>query len=247
MPIPSAASSTSAPGQSCRVALGNGAERERVAALRAAAPATTALIMSSRLWAAPLRLPFATSSPSILTSQEHRLRVELVGRDHAGPDRDRHAVGRARPARRSRRVPASRSRACSRTRAAASSSSGIARSSTPEHRRDLRLVLEPRRARRARAPPARGRRSAVRRRGRRASAGSAGTAGVRMRGRFTRHARRRRAPERRPGGVHDGASAARDEIPRAWWGRPDARRRRAGRPPHPRGSPPVAAAPRGRR
>ena len=212
VPTPSAASSTVAPGQSWRSRPGNGASAN--ASPRSSGPSCEAsLIITSNEAAAPLRFPFATSSPSTSQLQEHRLRVELVGGDDARADRDGEAVGVSTPARRSRREPASRSRACSRRRGAASLRASSGRVSQPEHRGDLRLVLEPRGARRATAPPARARR--IRRStsigvGRQERRGNSGVRIARPLDPRTSMTSSRASAVAR--GVHDGASAARDET-----------------------------------
>ena len=152
---------------------------------------------------------------------------------------------RSGPARRRSTVPASRSPACSRRRRRArprrSPATPRCRSPPPPSARS--------RARRpptATAPAARGRRCDVRRpsRGARATRRGTGASGSAAAG--CASSMRRRAAGRHGRHPSRCLGCSRPD-PRGWWGRPDARRRRAGRPPRPRGSPPVAGAPPGRR
>ena len=177
--------------------------------------------------------------------QEHDLRVDLVGGHDARADRDRHTVGGDhRRAARVAGLPIAHQRVAEQVPVAAERIVG--RGLQPEHGRDLRLVFQPGGAGRPRHVLLGADQPAldVERAGRQERGGEQrrqDPAGVSPSSR-----RRRRAPARFAPHPRRCLGCSRRD-PRAWWERPDARRRRADRPPHPRGSPPVAAAPRGRR
>ena len=165
----------------------------------------------SRLAAVPLRLPFATSSPSIRTCRNIACGSSSSAVTTHGPIAIGTPSRARRPARRSRRAPASRSRACSRTGVADASRVIAGRSRARAPRRPSARTRATRRPP-ATAPPARARRSAAPRRATRATAATRGTTGSRMRGRLTRQSMTSSRRQRVARGIHDGASAARDET-----------------------------------
>ena len=107
VPMPSAASSTSAPGHRRRDGSASSSTGGNGPSANASPRSSTACsrrdaISSNSEAAAPLRLPFSTSLVVDLDLHEHRLRIDLVGGDDARPDRDGHARRPWRPARRRR-------------------------------------------------------------------------------------------------------------------------------------------------
>ena len=126
-----------------------------------------ALIRPSRLPAAPFRFPFASDSPSMRTSTKIVCGSSSSTVTTHGPSDERQAVvvlhrvagGAARDPVVHQRVAEHRRQRLGRRHAARLPA---------QHRRDLRLVLEPRGALGPRRPRPRARRSGARRRGRRA-------------------------------------------------------------------------------
>ncbi len=147
VPMPSAASSTSAPGHSrldgsASSSTGGKGPSANASPRSSTASCDTDATSRNRRRRGAVQVPLEHVALVDLHLHEHRLRIHLVGGDHARPDRDRHAVGRRDRRAAPPTAPASRSRACSRRRGAHASGSTLG--PRADHGRDLRLVLEPR-------------------------------------------------------------------------------------------------------